>query len=42
MKEEFQMEKPPTKTQALKAIFQGKSNLERKIRKAYVQNPLVQ
>jgi hypothetical protein len=42
MKEEFQMEEPPTKTQALKAIFQGKINLERKIRKAYVQNPLVQ
>jgi hypothetical protein len=41
-KEEFQMEKPPTKTQTLKAIFQGKSNLERKIRKAYVQDPLVQ
>jgi len=35
-KEKFQMEKPLTKTQALKAIFQGENSLERRIKEAYV------
>jgi hypothetical protein len=30
------MGKSSTKTQALKAIFQGENNLERKIREAYI------
>jgi hypothetical protein len=30
------MEKPLIKIQALKAIFQGENNLERKIRETYV------
>jgi hypothetical protein len=42
MKEEFQVEKPLTKTQALKAIFQGKGSLKQKIREAYVKDPLTQ
>jgi hypothetical protein len=41
-KEEFQVEKPLTNTQALRAIFQGESNLEQKIREAYVQDLQVQ
>lgn len=41
-KEEFQMEKPPTKTQALKAIFQGEGSFKWKIREVDVQDPLVQ
>jgi hypothetical protein len=40
-KEEFQIEKLLTKTQALKAIFQGESDLERKIKEANVQDLLV-
>jgi hypothetical protein len=35
-KEEFQLEKPSTKTHELKAIFQGKNSLEWKIMEAYV------
>ncbi len=35
-KEEFQVEKLVTKTQALKTIFQGESELERKIKEANV------
>jgi hypothetical protein len=35
-KEEFQVENPPTKIQALKAIFQGENNLKWKRREAYV------
>jgi len=35
-KEEFQLEKPSTKTHELKAIFLGKNSLERKIKAAYV------
>jgi hypothetical protein len=41
-KEEFQLEKPLTKTQALRAIFKGKNILEWKIRETYMQDPLVQ
>jgi hypothetical protein len=40
MKEEFQVEKSLIKTQALKAIFQGKGSLEQKIREAYVKDLL--
>jgi len=40
-KEEFQLEKPSTKTLALRAIFQGKSILEWKINETYVQDPLI-
>jgi hypothetical protein len=39
-KEEFQMEKISTKTHALKAIFEEKSSLERKIKETYMQDPL--
>jgi hypothetical protein len=35
-KEEFQVEKPPTKIQALKGIFKGENNFKWKRRKAYV------
>jgi len=35
-KDEFQVEKPSTKTHALKGIFYYKSNLKQKIKKAYV------
>ncbi len=35
-KEEFQLEKPSTKTQALKAIFQGKNSMEQNVREAYM------
>ncbi len=41
-KEEFQLEKPLMKTQALRAIFKGKNILEWKIRETYMQDPLVQ
>ncbi len=41
-KEEFQLEKPLIKTQALRAIFKGKNTLEWNIRKTYVQDPLAQ
>ncbi len=41
-KEEFQVEKLLIKTHALKAIFQGKSSLEQKIREVYMQDPLTQ
>ncbi len=37
-KKEFQLEKPLTKTQALRAIFEGESNLERKTRETYMQD----
>jgi len=40
--EEFQVEKPLTKIQAQRAIFQRESNLERKIKEAYMQDPLAQ
>jgi len=35
-KEEFKVEKHPTKIQALKAIFQGENNFKWKRREAYV------
>ncbi len=41
-KEEFQVEKPSTKIQALRAIFQKESNLERNIKEAYMQDLLAQ
>jgi hypothetical protein len=41
-KEEFRLGKPSTKTHALKAIFQGESSLEQKIREAYMQDPFTQ
>jgi hypothetical protein len=41
-KEELQVEKPPTKTQALRAIFQRESNLKQRIREAYVQDLFAQ
>ncbi len=41
-KETFQVEKPFINIQALKAIFRGESNLERKIKKAYMQDLLAQ
>ncbi len=36
------MEKPSTKIQALRAIFQRENNFERRTREAYVQDPLAQ
>jgi hypothetical protein len=41
-KKEFQLERPLTKTQALRAIFEGESSLEWKIREAYMQNMFTQ
>jgi hypothetical protein len=41
-KNEFQLERPSTKTQALRAIFEGESNLEWKIREAYMKNLFAQ
>jgi hypothetical protein len=41
-KEEFQVEKPLTKIQTLKAIFQKENNLRKKIKKSYMQDPLAQ
>ncbi len=41
-KEEFQVEKLPTETQPLRAIFQGENNFKWKIREAYVQDPFAQ
>ncbi len=41
-KEEFQVEKPPTKTQALNAIFHGKGNFKWKIMEVNVQDSFVQ
>jgi hypothetical protein len=41
-KEEFQVEKPISKIQTLRAIFQGENNLEKKIKEAYMQAPLIQ
>jgi hypothetical protein len=41
-KEEFQVEKPSTKIQALRANFQGKSSHKQKIREAYMQEFFVQ
>jgi len=41
-KEELQVEKPPTKIQALKAIFQGENNVKWKRREAYVYDPFAQ
>jgi hypothetical protein len=38
-KNEFQVERPLTKTQALKAIFQGENKLERLIKEPYCRNP---
>jgi len=37
-KNEFQVEKPLTKTQALRAIFQGENNLENLIKEPYIQD----
>jgi hypothetical protein len=36
------LNKPSTKIQTLKAIFQGENNLENNIREAYMQDPLIQ
>jgi hypothetical protein len=41
-KEELQVEKTPTKTQALKAIFQRERDLKQRIREAYVQDLFAQ
>jgi hypothetical protein len=41
-KEELQVEKPPTKTQALKAIFQRENNFKQRIKEAYVQDLFAQ
>jgi hypothetical protein len=41
-KEELQVEKPSTKTQALKAIFQRESGLKQRIKKAYMQDLFAQ
>jgi hypothetical protein len=39
-KKEFQVKKPLTKTQALRAIYWEENNLERRIREAYMQDLL--
>jgi hypothetical protein len=41
-KEKFQVEKPPTSIQALRAIFHGERSHKRKRREAYMQDHFVQ
>jgi hypothetical protein len=41
-KKEFQLERASTKTQALRAIFEGESSLEQKIREVYMQDLFTQ
>jgi hypothetical protein len=41
-KEKFQVEKPPTSIQALRAIFHGEKSHKQKKREAYMQDLFVQ